>query len=47
MLLRRPDNLPVAYCGVCSLWYVTSAPKPDKLDQFYQKYWDVSRPSPA
>jgi 2-polyprenyl-3-methyl-5-hydroxy-6-metoxy-1,4-benzoquinol methylase len=44
MVLRRPDDLPVAYCSVCSVWYVASIPKPEKLRLFYEEYWDGFRP---
>jgi 2-polyprenyl-3-methyl-5-hydroxy-6-metoxy-1,4-benzoquinol methylase len=42
-VLRRPDDLPVAYCAICALWYVASVPRPEKLERFYQDYWGASR----
>lgn len=44
-VLRRPDDLPVAYCGICSVWYVASIPSPERLGLFYQDYWDAFRPA--
>jgi 2-polyprenyl-3-methyl-5-hydroxy-6-metoxy-1,4-benzoquinol methylase len=44
-VLRRPDDLPVAYCGICSVWYVASMPGPERLERFYQDYWGAFRPA--
>lgn len=43
--LRRPDDLPVAHCDICAVWYVTSIPRPEKLEQFYEGYWKTFRPA--
>ena len=44
-VLRRPDDLPVAYCASCAVWYVASIPRPERLKRFYQGYWDAFRPA--
>jgi len=44
-VLRRPDDLPVAYCAMCALWYVASMPRPEGLRRFYQDYWGAFRPA--
>lgn len=44
-VLRRPDDLPVAYCAICAVWYVASIPKPERLEHFYQDYWGAFRPA--
>ena len=44
-VLRRPDDLPVAYCAICALWYVAAVPRPERLDRFYEDYWGVFRPA--
>ena len=44
-VLRRPDDLPVAYCAICALWYVASMPRPERLGRFYQDYWGAFRPA--
>jgi 2-polyprenyl-3-methyl-5-hydroxy-6-metoxy-1,4-benzoquinol methylase len=44
-VLRRPDDLPVAYCAICALWYVSSMPRPERLERFYQDYWGAFRPA--
>jgi 2-polyprenyl-3-methyl-5-hydroxy-6-metoxy-1,4-benzoquinol methylase len=44
-VLRRPDGLPVAYCAICALWYVSSRPRPERLESFYQDYWGAFRPA--
>jgi len=44
-VLSGPDDLPVAYCRVCAVWYVAAIPRPERLDQFYQGYWDAFRPA--
>ncbi len=44
-VLRRPDDLPVAYCATCAVWYVASLPRPERLERFYQDYWDAFRPA--
>jgi len=43
--LRRPDGLPVAYCGRCALWYVCEIPSDDEIARFYQDYWGGHRPA--
>ena len=43
--LRRPDGLPVAYCGRCGLWYVCEIPSDDEIARFYQGYWGGHRPA--
>lgn len=44
-VLRRPDDLPVAYCATCAVWYVASIPRPERLENFYQDYWSSFRPT--
>ena len=44
-VLLRPDDLPVAYCAVCAVWYVASIPGTEGLERFYQDYWDAFRPA--
>ncbi len=44
-VLRRPDDLPVAYCATCAVWYVASMPSRDKLSLFYQNYWNAFHPT--
>lgn len=44
-VLRRPDDLPVAYCSICAVWYVARIPRPEKLGHFYQDYWKAFRPA--
>jgi len=44
-VLRRPDDLPVAFCAGCAVWYVASMPRPERLERFYQGYWGAFRPA--
>lgn len=41
---RRPDQLPVAYCDACAVWYVSELPPPAEIDKLYQEYWQSFRP---
>lgn len=43
-LLRRPDGLPVSYCGRCALWYVCQIPSAEEIYASYQGYWYEHRP---
>lgn len=40
----RPDDLPVAFCASCSLWYVTQVPSEEHLAEFYRSYFNTHRP---
>ena len=44
-VLRRPDELPVAYCAICAVWYVASIPRAERLEHFYQDYLHAFRPA--
>ena len=42
--LLRPDGLPLAFCGRCQLWYVSSLPPAEEIHRLYQGYWFSFRP---
>lgn len=42
--ILRPDQLLVAYCADCSIWYVSSLPPVEEISQLYQGYWFSYRP---
>jgi SAM-dependent methyltransferase len=44
--LLRPDNLPVAHCNTCSIWYVCRIPPAACIQEFYNHYWHEFRPRP-
>jgi hypothetical protein len=35
---RRPDDLPVAYCRDCAIWYVVLIPRAEEIEHFYDSY---------
>lgn len=43
-LLVRPDRLDIAFCGKCQLWYVSSLPQLEEIQNLYQGYWFSLRP---
>lgn len=40
---RRPDRLTVELCPSCQLWFVSPAPRPEALDDFYRDYDQTHR----
>ena len=42
----RPDQLPVAYCSNCDLWYISCLPPLEEISKLYQGYWFSFRPKP-
>jgi 2-polyprenyl-3-methyl-5-hydroxy-6-metoxy-1,4-benzoquinol methylase len=44
-LLKRPDQLPVAFCATCGCWYVNNLPSTSDLLNLYEGYYDTHRPT--
>ena len=43
-IVRRPDNLPIAFCCKCGTSYVSMAPTDKVLMEYYSAYWTTIRP---
>ena len=44
-VLKRPDNLPVAYCDTCGCWYVVNLPSISDIVKLYDGYYHTHRPT--
>lgn len=44
-VLKRPDKLPVAFCGTCGCWYVSNLPPQAAFYELYNEYYVYHRPS--
>lgn len=43
-LFLRSDNLPVAYCDNCEIWFVNKIPDEEVIYETYEKYYKTIRP---
>lgn len=43
-LFLRSDNLPVAYCDSCGVWFVNQVPDKSVICETYEKYYQTIRP---
>jgi len=44
-VLRRPDQLPIAFCNTCGCWYVTRLPSASEIRRVYDGYYHTHRPT--
>ena len=44
-VLKRPDQLPVAFCNTCGCWYVDRLPSISDIVKLYDGYYHTHRPT--
>ncbi len=45
VVLKRPDQLPVAACNTCGCWYVAKLPSASEIKKLYDGYYHSHRPA--
>ncbi|PQP34392.1 hypothetical protein C6A37_08035, partial [Desulfobacteraceae bacterium SEEP-SAG9] len=43
--LKRPDQLPIAFCTTCGCWYVVNLPSISDIVKMYDGYYHTHRPT--
>lgn len=43
--LKRPDQLPIAFCTTCGCWYVVKLPSSSDIVKLYDGYYHTHRPT--